>query len=276
MFDAGITVHQFNYLLRDRAVRAATNRVIKETGRNSKSRVSIITGLSRSEVTKISDSPDTYIKSNRGQSPTRRILGAWFENPRLLEPNGEPATLPIFGRNRSFEQLVSLHGGGIPVRAMLDELIQLDAIERVGDLEVRAKSRTPVSVGLTPIAIAALGERCSDLLQTLMKNLRRSEVPLFEGTSLVQDADRDLMPVIRREISRQAASFINSANSFLKRNRRSSSISPATQSRRKCRAGITVYYFEDIDANTTTPINRKRTRTNLRRIRANKPKQAGP
>ena len=118
MFDAGITVHQFNYLLRDRAVRAATNRVIKENGRNSKSRVSIITGLSRSEVTKISDSPDTYIKSNRGQSPTRRILGAWFENPRLLEPNGEPATLPIFGRNRSFEQLVSLHGGGIPVRAM--------------------------------------------------------------------------------------------------------------------------------------------------------------
>ena len=272
MFDAGITVQQFNYVLRHRAVRAATNRVIKETGRNSKSRVSIITGLSRSEVTKISKSPDTYIRSPRGQSPTRRILAAWFENPRFLDANGEPASLPIFGRNRSFEQLVSLHGGGIPVRAMLDELIQLDAIERVGDTSVRAKSRTPVSIGLTPIAVASLGERCSDLLQTLMKNLRRSEAPLFEGTSIVLDADLEMMPVIRREIARQSATFINGTNSLLKRTRRNSTIGNAKRPPRKCRAGVTVFYFEDLEPNTPVSSDRKRKRTNLRRIRAKKPK----
>lgn len=271
MFEAGITVQQFNYILRDRAVRAATNRVINETGRNSKSRVSIITGLPRSEVTKISNSPDTYIRTRLGQPAARRILAAWFENPSLLTQSGDPATLPIFGKKRSFERLVSIHGGGVPVRAMLDEMIQLDAIERVGDLLVRAKSRTPVSVGLTPVAIAAVGERCSDLLQTLMKNLRRADAPLFEATS-VQDADSDLMPMIRREISRQGATFINSANSFLKRVRRTSSIA-ASQQRLKSRVGVTVYYFEDTVANSAlTPGNRKPGRTNLRRTGAKKPK----
>jgi hypothetical protein len=59
MFDAGVTVQELNYLVRDRAVRLATERVTSECGRNSKSRVAIMTGLPRSEVTKILDSLDS-------------------------------------------------------------------------------------------------------------------------------------------------------------------------------------------------------------------------
>ena len=66
----------------------------------------------------------------------------------------------------------------------------------------------PVSVGLTREAVDTLGQRCSDQMQTLMKNVRRRGHPLFEATALVQDADFDLMPVIRREISRQGTSFM--------------------------------------------------------------------
>jgi hypothetical protein len=272
MFDAGITVQQFNYLVRDRSVRAASRRVLKETGRISKSRVSIITGLPRSEVTKIS-TEDDYVRTKLGQPAARRVLAAWFENPSFLAPNGEPATLSIFGKRRSFEKLVSAYGGGIPVRAMLDELTQLDAVERVGDDNVRAKSRTPVSVGLTPEAIGAIGQRCSDLIQTLMKNVRHSEPPLFEATSLVQNADLDLMPVIRREISRQGASFISGANSLLKRTRKhlnSARSSPDL----KCRAGVTIYYFEDFEeSGSEEGGDRERIpRRNLHRIRARKPK----
>ena len=182
--------------------------------------------------------------------------------------------LSIFGKRRSFEKLVSAHGGGIPVRAMLDQLTQLDAVERVGDDRVRVKSRTPVSVGLTPEAIGAIGQRCSDLIQTLMKNVRHSEPPLFEATSLVQDADLNLMPVIRREISRQGASFISGANSLLRRTRKhlnSARPNPAL----KCRAGVTVYYFEDTEeSGSVAGGDRERSpRRNLHRIRPRKAKR---
>jgi transketolase C-terminal domain/subunit len=61
-----------------------------------------------------------------------------------------------------------LHSGGIPVRAMLDELIQIDAIEPLEDQRVRAKSRIPILTGLTKSAISGIGQGiCSILLRKM-------------------------------------------------------------------------------------------------------------
>jgi hypothetical protein len=263
MFDVGLTVQELNHLLRDRAVRTATNRVVKECGRNSKSRVAIMTGLPRSEVTKILGLRGLAPKTQLGQHPARRVLAAWYDNPRFLSASGEPAVLPIFGRGRSFEQLVSAHGGGIPVRAMLDELTQIDAVERLADQQVKAKSRLPIITGLTTSAIAAVGERCSDLLKTLTYNMRRPLPPRFESTALVCDADLDMVPLVRRELAEQGISFINGASSLLKRtkNKLDASGKPS-----KCRIGVTIYYFEEEISNSGNSLKRTR-RKNLRRHR---------
>ena len=244
MFDAGVTVQEFNYLLRGRAVRAATKRVTKECGRNSKSRIAIMTGLPRSEVSKILDSYASPLNTPLGQHPARRVLAAWYDNPRFLAATGEPAVLPIFGKRRSFERLVSLYGAGIPVRAMLDELTQIAAVERLADQTVRAKSRVPILTGLTTNAIAAVGERCGDLLRTLTNNLHNPMSPLFEATAIVSDANVDMVPIVRRELTAQGSSFINDANSLLKRSR-NNPIGVLKKSTTKRRLGVTVYYFED-------------------------------
>jgi hypothetical protein len=268
MFDAGVTVQELNYLVRDRAVRVATERVTSECGRNSKSRVAIMTGLPRSEVTKLLDSLDSldsFPKTQLGQHPGRRVLAAWYENPRFLTATGEPAVLPIFGSGRSFEYLVSKHGAGIPVRAMLDELTQIDAVERLANQQVRAKSRVPILTGLTSSAITAVGERCGDLLQTLTNNVHRASPLLFEATALVCDADAEMVPVVRREIAEQGATFVNGASSLLKRSRSKPGGIPST-SIQKCRVGVTVFYFEK---EIKSPISAKEItqgrRTNLRR-----------
>jgi hypothetical protein len=182
MFDTGVTVHEFSHLVRDSAVRVAARRVSRESGRDSKSRVAIITGLPRSEVARILNSDAASPSKRVAQHPSRRILTAWHENPRFLSADGDPAVLPIFGKRRSFEQLVALCGRGIPVRAMLDELTQLDAVERLPDQRVKAKSRIPIPAGLTSDAIAALGERTGDLLESLTNDLRRTAEPSTDVT----------------------------------------------------------------------------------------------
>jgi hypothetical protein len=101
MFDAGVTVHEFSHLTRERAVRNAARRVSKESGRNSKSRVAIITGLPRSEVARILRSGEVSPNKRLGQHPARKVLAAWFDNPRFLDPHGDPAVLPIFGRTNT-------------------------------------------------------------------------------------------------------------------------------------------------------------------------------
>ncbi|MHB8475684.1 MAG: DUF6502 family protein [Steroidobacteraceae bacterium] len=243
MFDASVTVHEFCQLARERAVRTAARRVAKESGRESKSRVAIITGLPRSEVARLLKSDDVSLRRRLGQHPARRVLAAWFDNPRFLATDGEPAVLPIFGKRRSFEQLVATHSRGTPVRAMLDELTQINAVEVLGDQRVKAKSRVPVLTGLTTRAVVMIGERTRDLLDTLISNLRSTSKPLFEGTAILDETDLELVSLVRREIAEQGENFITGANSLLSRycrRQRRSIPKPSV----KCRLGVTVYYFQ--------------------------------
>jgi hypothetical protein len=268
MFDAGVTVHEFSQIVRERAVRTAARRVSKETGRDSKSRVAIITGLPRSEVARILKSDDVALSKRLGQHPARKVLSAWFDDPRFLEANGEPAVLPIFGKRRSFEQLVAIHSRGIPVRAMLDELTQIEAVERLEDQRVKAKSRVPILTGMTGNAIAVIGERTRDLLDTLTNNLRRTSKPLFEGTALADGTDPEMVSLLRREIAEQGANFINSANSLFSRSSVKAKRLIAKKST-KYRLGVTVYYFQDdIEGATESQLETTyRHRKNLQRQR---------
>jgi hypothetical protein len=267
LFDAGVTVQEFNRIARNRAVRVATQRVIKESGRESKSRVAIMTGLPRSEVTRISGLSDSVPKSKPDQHPARRVLAAWHDDPRFLASNGDPAVLPIFGKRRSFERLVERYGASIPVRAMLDELMQLDAVERLEDQKVRAKSRVPIMTGLTNRSITAVGERGRDLLETLTHNVRRSAQPYFEATAVTDDGDLDMVNFLRREIAEQGTNFINSATSLLNRSQIKRS-SKTAKSSRTVRVGVTVYYFQEESQNTdeATGVAIHGRRKNLRRL----------
>jgi Family of unknown function (DUF6502) len=242
MIDAGVTVHEYTQLVRERAVHNAAKRVLKDTGRDSKSRVAIITGLPRSEVARLLRSGETLSTKTVGQHPARKVLAAWFDNPQFLASSGEPAVLPIFGRRRSFERLVATQSRGIPVRAMLDELTQLDAVERLPDQQVRAKARVPISTGLTTSAVAGIGERTGDLLETLTSNLRRSSNPLFVGTAHADEIELDMVSLVRRDLSEQGTTFINGANSLFGRSAKSKRTAGSPGA--KCRLGVTVYYFQ--------------------------------
>jgi hypothetical protein len=244
MLDAGVTVQEFTRVVRERAVRTAAMRIVRESGRSSKSRVAIITGLPRAEVARILSADDDSSNRRPGQHPARKVLSAWYDSPRFLSENGDPAILPIFGRRRSFEQLVAVHSGGIPVRAMLDQLAQINAVEILSGQRVRAKSRVPIFRGLTSNAISIVGERAGDLLETLKSNLRSTKQPLFEGTALMGDVDVSLAPLVHREIAEQGAAFIDAANSLFARSRVNSRRSTPKVSA-KCRVGVTVYYFQD-------------------------------
>jgi hypothetical protein len=266
MLDAGVTVQEFNKIVRERAVRAATHRVFRETGRESKSRVAILTGLPRSEVTKLLNSRDSVAGIRPSQHPARRVLAAWYDNPHFSAPSGEPAILPIFGKRKSFQRLVDRYGAGIPVRAMLDELTQMDALERLPDQKVRVKARVPILTGVSSRSITAVGDRGRDLLATLTHNLKHSSQPLFEATALTDEGDPEMLALIRRELTEQGTNFINGATSLLNRTQKKRASKPA-QSSKHVRLGVTVYYFQDETPtdNIDPPKNMASRRKNLRR-----------
>jgi hypothetical protein len=126
---------------------------------------------------------------------------------------------------------------------MLDELMQLNAVEHLADQKIQAKARVPVATGLTSKSITAVGERGRDLLETLAHNVRGRDRPLFEATAQIKNCDPEMMTVVRREISEQGVNFITAATALLKRSqkRRQSKASEA----QPYRCGVTVFYFQD-------------------------------
>jgi hypothetical protein len=211
-------------------------------------------------------------------SPARRVLAAWYDDSRFLAANGSPAEIPIFGKRRSFEKLVEKYGGGVPVRAMLDELIQFDSVEQLVGQRLKAKVRIPISTGFTDRSITALGERVRDLLETLTHNLRRRARPLFEATALTENGDFDVVTLIKREIAEQGTNFINSANALLTRSHRKRQLKAASRgSPSACRLGVTVFYFQDdvSHGNGAVTLNSINRRKNLRR-QLDKPQKADP
>jgi Family of unknown function (DUF6502) len=266
MFDAGITVREFCRLVREKAVRSAATRVTRESGRSSNSRVAIVTGLARAEVARILNVEDVSSGTRPAQHPARRVLAAWHDSRRFLGANGDPAVLPIFGGRKSFEQLVAMHSGGIPVRAMLDQLAQINAVEILAGKRVKVKSRVPIFRGMTSTAIANVGERAGDLLGTLSSNLRAATNPLFEETAVLNDVDIAAVPLVRRQLAEQGTAFIDGATSLLNRSRTKQRRSISTKSN-QCRVGVTVYYFQDTtasDGNFVAPADNNR-RKNLQR-----------
>jgi hypothetical protein len=272
MFDTGVTVHEFSKIVRERAVRRATARLGKDGGRLSKSQAAILTGLPRSEVARILKAADPSKVGRIGQHPARKVLAGWYDNPMFLSDRGDPLVLPIFGPKRSFERLVARYSAGIPVRAMLDQLVQINALEVLPGQRVSVKSRVPTFTGLTGTAIAAIGDRARDLLDTLRGNLR-APTPLFEGTAVMGEVDVEAIPVIKRELAEQAAIFIAGANSLFSRSRNRLR-QPSSKSSQKSRIGITTYYFqtEMADDAATASMPREGKRKNLRRRPQKAPK----
>jgi hypothetical protein len=272
MLDAGITVQEYCRLVRERAVRYAAQRLAKEGVRSSNSRVAIVTGLARAEVARILSKENISSRARPRQNPARKVLAAWHDNRRFLGTNGDPAVLPIFGRRKSFEQLVATSTSGIPVRAMLDQLTQINAVDILAGQRVKVKSRVPIFKGMTATALGNVGERASDLLGTLTRNLHTTSDPLFEETALLNDVDIAAVPLVRRQLAEQGVAFIESATSLLAR----SSVNMRRlklKASRQCRVGVTVYYFQDVEARdecTAVPVGQGH-RRNLQR-RHNKSK----
>ena len=215
--DAGLSTADVCALLREASVRSIANRQLKTSSRVNISGIAATTGISRAEISRILKHQNARPgqKLDRPQQSTNRILAAWHSEAKFADANGQPAQLKLYGRGGTFEMLVKSHGRGIPVRAVLDELLRSRAVELMPDQRIRA--RTPVAIhrGLSPLVIKAFGDRAADLLSTMLSNMRDPKNPLFIATVTSSAAMTGLRPLIRKELSTKSAEFLSEVQQVL-------------------------------------------------------------
>jgi hypothetical protein len=211
------------------------------------SRISTLTGLTRKEVTRIqSQAAPRHADSERYNRPAR-VIGGWVREKRYHDRRGRPAELPMEGETRSFAALVREFSGDIPPRAMADELARVGAIELLAEGSVRLLTRAYVPRGDQAEKIGILGTDVADLIRTIDHNLTSPPAEAYFQRRVGYDnVPRELLPALRRQLAGRAQSCLESMDRMLAAADRDRS--PGVGGTGRARTGVGIYYFEDSSA----------------------------
>jgi hypothetical protein len=184
-----------------------------EGKKQSVSRVSALTGLTRKEVKRLleSDSVDAGAGQDRYNRAVR-VVGGWVNDKRFHDANGKPANLPLEGARKSFALLVREYSGDIPTVAMLDMLVDAgSAARRDGKVRLLRHAYVPGSDPLDKIRI--LGADTSELIATIDHNLTAApENLVFQRKVAYDNVDPAAVARLKKLSSRKAQALLEQLN----------------------------------------------------------------
>jgi len=213
--------------------------------KQSTSRVSVITGLSRKEVLRVRllPRPDDHATTEK-YNRAARVIAAWRRDRKFLDAEGKPAPLPMAGSDVSFSELVKRFSGDVPVRATLDELIRVGAVERLEDGRMSLLTRSYVPEHSDADKLHILGTDVALLISTIDHNMNPSSVgPFFQRKVAYNNLPDEVLPDFRKHSAKRAQTFLESLDRWLAQRDRDAT--PTDKGTGRNQAGIGIYYFEE-------------------------------
>ncbi len=184
MIAQGITYPALAKLLKAIYVEVATREFPIEDARQSDSRVSMLTGIHRAEVKRLTDEdPDTALAAPPVVSLGAQLVARWINDADYLDKQGNPLPLARHasdGGERSFEALVASIRTDIRARPLLDEWLRLGVVELDARDRVHLKSRAFVpSKGFGEKAFY-FSQNLHDHAAVAVTNMLEQDGPLLE------------------------------------------------------------------------------------------------
>lgn len=210
------------------------------------SRVSVITGLTRKEVSRIQGLPDTGNEETvESYNRAARVVTGWVRDSRFLDGNGNPAELSIEGSGGvSFSELVRQFSGDMPVRAVLDELDRVGVIDHLPDGRIRLLARAYVPVTGDVEKFGILGTDVRDLISTIDSNItKETGQRLLQRKVSYDNLPAETLPEIREISAQKGQLLLEELDSWLSQHDRDNN--PSVSGTGRHRAGIGIYYFEE-------------------------------
>ena len=172
----GVTHAEFSDTAKEVYVETAL-RYFETDGRVNKSRVAILTGLTRKEVKNVIDRALTAQYREKTFSRPGRVLTGWYSDPKFQGPYGIPLELSYDTRedgDPSFIELVRQYSGDMAPRQILKELLESGSVVEV-DGRYKAVRRIFKESALSPSIIKRLGEVGYRVFSTAAKNIDKAE-----------------------------------------------------------------------------------------------------
>lgn len=206
------------------------------------SRVAILTGLDRREVSRLRHQPEADVMPRPVCRPTL-VLEGWHRDPDFIDANGRPAALEIDGKQESFEALARRYAPSIPHVAMVKQLRAVGAVEDLADGRVVAIKRAYVPRALSDDHISLWGSVLHDVGATWEHNLMRTPAqrPRFERRAVNVRVDARALPEFQNFLEAEGQAFLERIDDWLSAHE--STEDPSTS--RSIRLGAGVYHIGD-------------------------------
>ena len=234
----------FEELARRAYVEVAQNDFGIPGKRPTASRVAVLTGLTRKEVHRLLVTPpDEADDEAERYNRAAQVLTGWARDADFLEPSGEPRALEADGP-AGFGMLVKRYSGDMPVRAVLDELVRVGAVERHPDglLHLAARGFVPRHSEVDKLGI--LGRDVAELIATIDHNLQHGDRdPRFQRKVMYSAIPRSALPAFRKLSGTQAQALLERLDRWL--GERDPDELPDDVARTHARVGVGIYYFEE-------------------------------
>ncbi len=255
----GVSFGEFSELAKQSFVLTADLDYQPESRKQSVSRIAMMTGITRKEVSRIRGqqltkqtqemptskhqplSPEPY---NRGV----RIISGWNRDTTYHDDNGRPRMLSLEEKTGSFAELVKKYSGDIPVRAALDELVRVGAvtIPKPGYVSLSYEGAY-VPDNSQEAKIEILGNTVADLLGTIEHNLNAtSDTAHLQLTTAYDNLPRSAVDAFRQLSRKEAKALLANMDRWLgQRDRDANSVNSTSYNEDRIRLGIGIYYIEE-------------------------------
>ena len=268
----GISSPEAERLLRAVCVREVARADAIAGKRPNASRVALVTGVDRGEVTRILKTPHNAGEVENRRHRVNRVLAGWHSDA-VYSSGGRPLLLPIkaikprgYKRN-SFWTLAKRYAPGVYPGLILGELVRVGAVEEVGNGRLRVRTREYRASEFNRESISELGARVRDLVQTMLNNATEGSWPRICRTVETTAIDPKFLPLIRKLFADRSESMLSGVREELTSSRwnQTDSVGPGV------RIGVTVFTYEEWPQEYTS--NGKRIDTSSRR--ASTPRRRG-
>lgn len=245
----GVSAPEFTEIVRRAYVSVADADFGIEKRKQTTSRIAVLTGLNRIEVARLRELADA--EDNDGPrmfyNRAARVVSGWTSDPRFA-PDGVARDLPLEG-DQGFTTLVADYSGGMPVRAVLDELKRVGTVRETSDglLHLCAEAYIPVAGDEDQLQL--MGIAASDLLNTLHHNVNHKNQPsrfqLWVDNSRLSD---EAIAQFRTLCDEKSLQLLKEFDAWLNANasaKNSDSDNKTANTQKRRRAGVGIYFFED-------------------------------
>jgi hypothetical protein len=242
----GMSFSEFSTVAKSVFVQVATEDFPIPGKKQTISRISVLSGLTRKEVQRLvttTREPGEVITAER-YNRAARVVAGWVRDPAFTDEMGDPRPLSLDEGQWSFAELVRRHSGDVPARAVLDELVRVGAVEQADDGRIRLRSRAyvPQSSGVDKLGI--LGTDVADLVSTIDHNVQlRSGTPRYQRKVMYDNLPREAVAEFRHVSAAQAQLLLENMDRWLSTHDRDEN--PSVAGTGRMRAGLGIYYFEE-------------------------------